>query len=140
MAAPVRIADAAEALGIGPKRLRRLLRTGAPVVRKGRKGRGGATLVDVDAIRQWIAARDRVDERIPCELAASYPQDLADTLNEAWQRAEGIDKNKLAGVLAATWELATIHHLARLRTYVPDLPDHSDLPESIAQMIRQSGR
>lgn len=125
---------------MSPRRLWRLIRReGAPVAFKGHRGGGGATLVDVAALRAWHSARHRADERALRELAASYPQELADTLHEAWQHADGLDKRKLARVLVEAWELGTARHLARLRERVPDLPDGGATPEPIQRMLRAAG-
>lgn len=127
--------DAAAQLGVTPRALRRLIRRdGAPVVRPGRKGAGGATLVDPRAIRAWLDARDLPDERVVREIASALRLLSADALHEAWQASDGIDKRKLAGVLVATYDLHTIRATALLRHYVPTLPDNDTLPEPIRRM------
>jgi len=133
------VPDAAAVLGVKPRTLRRFIRNGAPVVRKGRKGGGqSATLVNPRAIRAWLAAArdDRADERALRELASKLPHDIAYALDEAWQASEGIDKRKLGGILAATHEVLTARVLASLRHYAPTLPDSDSdtLPEPIRRM------
>jgi hypothetical protein len=61
---------AARELGRPAHTLRSWVRAGAPVVRPGRNGPGGAALVDVDALRSWRARGTddaplvRVDESV----------------------------------------------------------------------------
>lgn len=49
----VPIAQAAQALDVSSITLRRWIAQGCPVARRGGRGRGRATLVDVQAVRAW---------------------------------------------------------------------------------------
>src|SRR5690554_4975468 len=103
-AAPVH--EAAQALGVRPGTLRRWLRDGCPVARRGGRGRGRATLVDVCEVARWRDAR----ERSPCEavligLAADVPEIVADATLCALAAASpltqgGGERNRLQRALA----------------------------------------
>ena len=60
---PVPAPQAARELGRHPATVSRWLAAGAPVVRPGRRGRGGSALVDVEQLRQWYAASRGHDQR-----------------------------------------------------------------------------
>lgn len=51
------IQPAARELGVGTATLRRWMRDGAPVARRGGRGRGRAALIDPESIRAWQAQR-----------------------------------------------------------------------------------
>lgn len=134
-ALPVR--DAAPVLGLTPRALRRLIRRdGAPVVRRGRKGAGGATLVDPRAIRAWLDARDLPDERVVHEIDSTLLLVIGDALHDVWQATDGdMNKRKLARVFVAAYDTLSMRVHATLRHYAPTLPDtDTTLPDSVRRM------
>src|SRR5690606_31797540 len=125
------IVDAASALSVPAGTLRRWIREGCPHV-PGRRGRGCATLVDVQAVKQWRQANDR--DALLQELAAALPDVLAAASVESWRLAEGIDKRKLAGITAATWYVCTSAVLDHLREQCPAVPELARLPDEIERL------
>ena len=127
------IPDAARALGIGEATLRRWIQRGCPVASRGRRGRGLATLVCPDAVRTWRQAGER--EAVLMELASALPGVLAGGIEKAHQLAEGTDKRRLAGTLAATWFLATAAILETLHEHCPAIaPDPRCVPGAIERL------
>ncbi len=55
--------QAAAELQVSPVTLRRWIRAGCPVARRGRRGRSLSTLVDVAAVRRWKAEHREPDPR-----------------------------------------------------------------------------
>ncbi len=98
----VSLTDAALQLGISPSTLRRYLRAGAPSVRTGSRGRGRATMVDADAIRQWLDACP--GERDLLELRSRLPEVLAQAALDAHTLAP--DKRNGAWIACAVWQSA----------------------------------
>ena len=130
--------QAAAALGVPCGTLRRWLREGCPAVTRGRRGRGHAALVDPAQVLQWREAGER--DRIYLELAGAVPAVLARATCESARRAEGIDKRRLAGVLAAAWYLNTAAVLDHLRESCPAVPDvdKDAFPDEIEQLRKIS--
>lgn len=126
------LAAAAQALGIPQGTLRRWMREGCPVAARGRRGRGHAVLLDPAAVRQWREAGER--ERIYLELAGAVPAVLAEAAAESLRQAQGLDKKRLAGTLAASWYLGTTAVLDHMREQCPAVPDVTDVPEQIEQL------
>lgn len=124
--------SAAAALGIRIGTLRRWMREGCPVVVRGRRGRGQAALVDPDQVREWRQSSER--EKILLALASSVPTVLAVATVESWRMAAGLDKRRLAGVLAGTWYTQTTSILDHFRTQCPSVPDVDVLPAEIEQL------
>jgi len=133
---PVR--DAARALGVEPNTLRHWIAAGAPVARRGGRGRGNRTLVAPDAVRAWRAAG--ADERLLLALAAALPQALAEAMAEAHALATGMSKAPLAGILAAAWYVATTKTLDALRAHNASIPELSTMPPAIARLRDIAGR
>ena len=101
------LVDAARALGVAERSLRRWITEGAPTVRRGRRGRGGGTLLDVEAVSAWRAASQGAAGR-PVDDAdqlravlAALPQAIAATIDEQFQDASGPHKRALAAEFAA---------------------------------------
>ena len=126
------IPQAAAVLGVPKGTLRRWLREGCPAVTHGRRGRGQAALVDPDQVREWRESGAR--EQILLALASSVPTVLAVATVESWRMAAGLDKRRLAGVLAGTWYTQTTSVLDHLRTQCPSVPDVDVLPAEIEQL------
>lgn len=137
MAMPLPVDQAAEALEVPRGTLRRYLREGCPVVSKGRRGRGHAVLVDPDAVREWLGAGER--ERAFLEMAAAVPDVLAEAANESLRQASGVDKRRLAGILAANWYIGATAILERMRKQCPSVPDVTSIPEEI-EALRKIAR
>ena len=131
-AVPIR--DAASELGTSVSTVSRWIKRGAPVARRGRRGRGGQTLVDVPAMIAW--RRSGLDLR---GVAAGLPDVLAAAIERAWSETEGWQRQQLAGVFAATWYVVTCAVLDHLRAADPSIPEVSVVPEPI-EFLRRIGR
>lgn len=134
----VPIHEAARQLGVRPGTVARWVSEGCPVVQRGRRGRGCALLLDVDQVRRWTGA-DARDAAI-LELAAAAPELLANSMLQALQQAEGIDKRKLANVLCGAWYVAACSLLDHLRARCPSVPEiNGPLPEPV-ERLRKIGK
>lgn len=116
-------------------------RKGCPVARKGGRGRGNATLVDVAVVRAWVAARDQPAPTAPTsehDLALAYaarlPDLLAGALYRAWCEVDSPAKPALAMQVARAWYQATSQELDRMRNRHPDIPHVTALPEAINKL------
>lgn len=87
------IREAAQALGVSESTLRR----GAPVARRGRRGKGGAALYDVDALQAW---RDGEHGAAP---ASEFLELLGAVLWAQFAAMSGPHKRAIAGEFAAAW-------------------------------------
>lgn len=125
---------AARELGVKIGTLRRWCREGCPTVRRGRRGRGHALLVDPEAVRQWRGADDR--EQALQKVAAAVPHILAGALYEVWRQAEGMDKRKLAIVTAASWDVSVSDLIDYLRSLESTIPETVEMPESIERLVK----
>ena len=126
------IVDAASALSVPAGTLRRWIREGCPHV-PGRRGRGCATLVDVQAVKQWQRANDR--DAVLLDVAA-LPDVLASAALVAWKESEGAtDRRRLAGITAATWFALTNAALEHLRNRGFDIPELQRLPDEIEYLF-----
>lgn len=122
---------AALELGVSAIQLRRMIRAGAPVARRGARGRGRATLVDPAAVQAW-----RASQRVALAAAAAeLPDVLADALADALERAEGLPKQRTAGLLAFAWYLAATRCMDHLREFDPAVGDVTDpLPAAVERL------
>lgn len=132
MSEALAVDDAARELGVRPGTLRRWVREGCPIVQRGRRGRGLALVVDVNAVRQWREANER--DAVALELAGIVPEVLAGAVHEAWRMSEGIDKRRLAGVLSAAWYVAATSLLDHLRDGCTSVPEIVSLPEPVERL------
>lgn len=123
------VATAAAELGVPPGTVRRWVREGAPVAQRGRRGRGQALLVDPEAIRGWRLAGER--QQIALELAGQIPEILARAAAESLQLAQGLDKHRLAGILAGAWYLGASAVLDHLRGTCAAVPLAEAIPEPV---------
>lgn len=128
----VPLAAAAAELGVRVGTLRRWTRQGCPVVQRGSRGRGHALLLDVETVRTWSGAAGR--DALVLEVAAEIPSLLATAAAESLQRASGVDKRALAGILVGSWYLATIAIVDRLRELNPAIPEPDTLPAEIERL------
>lgn len=97
------VAEAADALSVSASTLWRWLREGAPVARRGRRGRGSVTvLLDVEAIRAWRAQADGATAGNALGvLLVELPELVAAAAWETHVAATGPHKRQVAGELAA---------------------------------------
>ena len=102
------------------------------MVAAGSRGRGHAVTVDIDQVREWRDADER--EAVILEIASALPMVLADAMASAHAMAEGIPPRKLAGVLAATWYVATTAVLDHLRERHSSVPEVTAMPESVERL------
>jgi hypothetical protein len=127
------IEAAAATLGERPATLRRWVRDhGAPVVVRGRKGRGGSTLVDVDSIAVWRTAQTAQRELM--SIASDVPGLIADAVYAAFAEIDSPRKREFAGVLPAVWYRAATIVLDRMRLEAPEIPDVRDIPSKITRL------
>ena len=126
------VTEAAQALGIRPGTLLRWTREGAPVVQRGRRGRGCALLIDVEAVRRWRGADER--DALLLALAQALPEVLAGAVEHAHQMTDGPHKRASAGVLAGAWYLAATAVLDRLREQCAAVPEVRTIPAPIERL------
>ena len=129
---PLPLREAARALGMRPARLRGLIAAGAPVARRGSRGRGHATLVCPAAVREWLVAG--ATQQFVLTLAAELPAALAAAMEDALRRVEGSPKDRAAGLLAGAWYLAACTTLDVLRGHCPAVPDVRVVPPAIERL------
>lgn len=111
--------------------MRRWIGDGAPVARRGGRGRGRSTLVDVAALSAW---RSGHAEDYPHILAGEVSEIVAAAMYEAFVAIEGPHKRAAAGVLAGAWYLATSALLDRLRQDATDVPELRAQPEKVLML------
>ena len=128
------VTAAAAELGVAPVTLRRWLRAGAPVAKRGGKGRGRATLIDPQAIRAW---RDQTSpEAFAMALAGKIPELVAEAVDRSHALVQGPTKRASAGVLAGAWLLVAAGLLDELRLTAPAIPELRIVPEKIDRLRR----
>lgn len=133
MSHPMPLAAAAQVLGVRPGTLRRWVREGCPTACPGRRGRGHALLINPAEVRQWREAGDR--QALALELAQQLPEVMAAATEKAWMEAEGVDRRRLAGIMAATWYTSACDLLDTLRATCPSVPDvRRPLPNAIERL------
>lgn len=128
------IRQAARALSASESTLHRWIAAGAPVARRGRRGRGHVTLIDPAAIEAWRAAKagaDDVDAALR-SLAGALPELLADAAFEAFRLAP--DKRGAAWTAAAAWQLSidAIHDHLQIDKPCTELPEGVEWLRKIA--------
>lgn len=130
---PVVIADAALALGVSESTVRRWIAAGAPVARRGGRGRGNATLVDLDAMAAWLTECDA--ETALVAFAGRVPELVAQAMDEAFRMIEGPHKRALAEPLVVAWYLACAAVMEAAGTDAPEA-----LPEVIERLRKIAGK
>jgi hypothetical protein len=133
------IAEAARALRLSPRQILRDISQGAPVARRGGRGRGRATLIDIDALAAWRRsqqAREREFADVLTTIAAELPELCATATHDLFVSLEGPHKRDSAGALAAAWFVVLTCVLDRLRRDAPNVPELSALPEKITRLRR----
>lgn len=134
------VAAAAAVLGVSERQLRRWLRAGCPVARRGGRGRGRAALVDPAAVSAW--RRRSSAEDVLLVLAGEIPELAAAAVAESFRLVEGPHKTACAGPMAGSWYLVCTAILDRLRADAPAVPELRATPEKILrlrQIFRDSG-
>jgi len=127
------VAEAARALEIPQGRLRRWIRTGCPVAQRGRRGRGGATLIDAGAVREWREAQS--DDALVLALASSLQDVLGDATVKAYMQTTGFDnRRRLARVFVATYYVCACAVRDRLQKVCSRVPPINSLPASIERL------
>lgn len=137
----VDLKQAAVALGLPESTLQFwVAHKGCPTVRRGGKGRGNSTMVDVGAVRRWQAGRDQPTAKPTTEhdLALMYAERLPDLLAQAMVAAycavDSPAKPALALQVARAWYEATSGELDRLRDLWPDVPHVTTVPDAINKL------
>ena len=105
------------ALEVSSSTLKRMVKAGAPQARKGRAGRGGGALFDVEAIRAW--QRQEQAEDALRVFAAELPERVAVACEEAFKLVEGPHKKASADLLAGVWYVVTYDLLEHIGKQVP---------------------
>lgn len=137
------LAAAAAELGASPATLRRWVRQGAPVARRGRSGPGGSTMVCPIAIRAWRAAQsanadaEQVARAALLAFAAGLPDLLAAAVAEAHRLAP--DKRGAAWTACCAWQLAVNAVGDQLEARGVRLPD-APPPEGIVRLVKLAHR
>jgi len=99
------LAACAVALGLTVRQLRYAVRQGAPVARRGHKGRGGATLVVPAAISAWMQERgDYTAVQARWKIAREFERTLAESLVLLVRNEDGPHKRALARSHVLTFE------------------------------------
>ena len=132
----VPVTAAAAILHISTPTLKRWIAAGAPVARRGRRGRGALTLVDPVAVEAWRASQCVT----LAAAAAAIPDVVAEAMAAALIEAEGLPKQRMAGFLAGCWYRATTAVLDHLREHDPAVGDAVALPLAIERLRKISQR
>lgn len=129
------VATAARALGVSESTLRRKIRDGCPVARRGGRGRGKRTLIDPDAVRAWEASSGGGDADAALrELAGRIPEALGDAMFAAFRAAP--DKRNGAWIAAYGWQLAVYSLYDEIAAALgEDLPTPA-VPETIDRLTK----
>jgi hypothetical protein len=123
-------------LGLTVRQLRYALRQGAPVVRHGHKGRGGAALLDPLAISHWMQARgDYSAEIARRRQAREMIQTLAESLVATFRATQGPHK-----LIVGRANVLTFQHTASSILAALGLPplERSEWPACIDQIDKST--
>lgn len=125
------LAECAEALGVDRSTLARWLASGAPVVRRGRRGRGKLeTLVDPEQVAEWR----RRERSMLAKLGAAIPQIVADAVVAAFNESDGPGKRASARLAALIWYRVTVDVTDRMRVDASDIPEVDRVPANVARL------
>lgn len=139
MSAALPVPQAARVLGTSSATLRRWIAAGAPVARRGRRGRGRATLVDPAAVMAWRRREGGTDALLI--LAARLPELLAQAAEQAHRAApDKRDPVTAAWCLCAAWQLGVAAVVEVAREAGADIPDISAIPEAIERLRKIATR
>ena len=123
-------------LGVSSSTLKRMLKAGAPQAKKGRAGRGGGALFDVDAIRAW-QRQEKMEDALRV-FAAELPEVVAAACEECFKLVDGAHKKPSADVLAGVWYVVSHDLLQHIGKVVP-VGGIRTVPEPIKR-LRQIAR
>ncbi|GGX89991.1 hypothetical protein GCM10007160_16780 [Litchfieldella qijiaojingensis] len=130
---PVVIPEAAHALGVSESTLRRWIAAGAPVARRGGRGRGNVTLVDPDAVIAWLNECDATEAMRA--FAGQVPELVAGAIWESFRLAEGPHKRGVAELLVTLWYLASTEIMEAAGADAPEA-----WPEAIERLRKIAGK
>jgi hypothetical protein len=126
------LAACAAALGLTVRQLRYAVRQGAPVARRGHKGRGGATLVVPAAISAWMQERgDYSAVQARWKIVREFERNLAESLVLLVRNEDGPHKRALARSHVLTFEFTANRQRSQLG--LPPL-ERCEWPACIHQM------
>jgi len=121
-------------LGLTLRQLRYAVRQGAPVARRGHKGRGGATLVVPAAISAWMQERgDYTAVQARWKIAREFERTLAESLVLLVRNEDGPHKRALARSHVLTFEFTANRQRSQLG--LPPL-ERCEWPACISQMAK----
>ena len=119
-------------LGLTAKQLRYMIGQGAPVVRRGQRGAGNATLLEPAAVREWMVSHgDHSAEIERRRLALAVIENVAAALVECCRADSGPHKATVTRHHVITFEHTATRICAQLG--LPPL-ERSEWPECIQQM------
>ena len=124
------------ALEVSSSTLKRMVKDGAPQARKGRAGRGGGALFDLDAIRAWQRT-EKMEDALRV-FAAELPELVAAACEDAFKLVDGAHKRPSADLLAGVWYCVTFDLLEHIGKHVP-VGGIKTVPEPIKR-LRQIAR
>ena len=128
------LAACAVALGLTVRQLRYAVHQGAPVARRGHKGRGGATLVVPAAISAWMQERgDYTAVQARWKIAREFERTLAESLVLLVRNEDGPHKRALARSHVLTFEFTANRQRSQLG--LPPL-ERCEWPACISQMAK----
>lgn len=115
------------------KQLQRAIAQGAPVVRRGGKGRGHSTLLDPSAVADWLNRRGTFTQEHHLQLARGLIAAVAEATALRFRAASGPHKLALARELVAQFFDAA--QAIREQLGLPPL-EPADVPAEIRKMAR----
>lgn len=114
-----------------------MIADGAPVVRRGRRGRGGCTtLVDVAQLTAWRCRISDERDAVLEALADDVPQIIAAAVHAAFADLDAPWKRSAAGLLAGVGYRVIVAVLDRVRKDAPNVPELAELPPEIERLCR----
>jgi hypothetical protein len=131
--------ESARHFGVSVRAFRAWLEAGAPQAARGRRGRGGAALFDLQAVAAW---RETKREEAAAAatlmrlLAADIPEILELVIVAAHRSIEGPHKAAMGPLLAGLWYAGASALRDRIASDVPGIPEiKPPLPLQIAQLL-----
>ena len=126
----VAVAEAAAELRVSVPTVRRWIADGAPVVRRGRRGRGQSTLVNPQALLTWRASGGPS----LAAAAAALPDLIGECIVEALAQADGLPKQRVVGLLCLAWYRVATRVMDHLREHDSAVGDVVTIPLSIERL------
>lgn len=135
------VEDIARGCGVTVRTVQRWVSEGCPTLKRGRKGGGGATVLDLDQVRAWRESKKDADSTAAVlEVATLLPDLLADAVEQAARDDTGPHKLALHGALAEAWHRTALRFLEALRQRYPDaahlIRDPVSAPDAIWRMAQ----